>query len=371
MIGNIYISGLIGSIEDEKGIELIDIVEQVRKQPEAKLFNVYLNNTEGGVVQVGDDIYDYLSSLDKKTPVTTIAKGLCASISTKIFMAGSKRVIYEDCKFMIHLPMLTAEYLNSNELELATKEIKDLDSEMVDFYSKATGTEKEAIYPLMRNETYLTPDQAVNLGFATEKRQPVKAVAYYNKNNKEMSEQALSQENKTWLENQFEAFKTTMTNLIKKEVVNLTLQDENGMDVFFPDLEDGQTPSVGDIATVDGQPAEGSYIMPSLGGITAVFVGGALTEIIEPSEGESEEIAALTEQVKELQEELATAKSGLTEKDEAFAKIEKEFTNLKRGISSRFELNPKKQKEVEAETTMVDHAKAGLKKLKESRNKRR
>ena len=52
---------------------------------------------------------------------------------------------------------------------------------MVEFYSKSTGTEKEAIYPLMRNETYLTPEQAVNLGFATEIRKPMKAVAYLNK----------------------------------------------------------------------------------------------------------------------------------------------------------------------------------------------
>ena len=143
MVGKVFISGLIGSIEDEKGLELIDVIQQVKSQPDSTSYDVYFTETPGGRVDVGDDIYNYLYSLNQTKPVTTIAKGLCASISTKIFMAGGRRVIYEDCEFMIHLPMLSANYLNSNELEEATEEMKQLDKEMVDFYSKTTGTEKE------------------------------------------------------------------------------------------------------------------------------------------------------------------------------------------------------------------------------------
>ena len=45
-------------------------------------------------------------------------------------------------------------------------------------------------------------------------------------------------------------------------------------------------PQVGDVATVDGEPAEGDYLMPS--GETYVFAAGELTEIIA-AEGEEEE----------------------------------------------------------------------------------
>jgi len=363
MIGKIFITGLIGSIAEEKGIELIDVIEQVKKQPDATAFDTYLSNTEGGVVEVGDDIYDYLSALDKKTPVTTIAKGLCASISTKIFMAGSKRIIHEGCEFMIHLPMLSADYLNSNELEFATKEMKDLDSEMVEFYSKQTGTEKEAIYPLMRNETYLTPDQAVNLGFATEKREALKAVAYRSKNSKteiKMSETKLSQEDKNWFLKEWEKISKSF----KSQKVNLILQDENGVDVNFESLEDGATPSIGDMATVDGVPAEGSYIMPSLGGITAVFTAGELTEIIEVStdgEDTEEEMAQLKSENERLTSEIETLTNTINSHTDEFKELETKFLNFKRKAVSKFNFDSKKEKEKDTE---LSPAKIALNKLK-------
>ena len=101
MTGNIYISGQIGSFDGTPGIELIDVVSQVKKQPKATAFNVHINS-EGGLVDVGFDIYHYLKSLGK--PITTIGSGIVASIATVIFMAGSKRLIRENTPFMIHLP---------------------------------------------------------------------------------------------------------------------------------------------------------------------------------------------------------------------------------------------------------------------------
>ena len=377
MAGKIFINGLIGSIDDERGIELIDVVQQVRSQPEATEFEVHLTETPGGVVEVGDDIYNYLVSLNAETPVTTIAKGLCASISTKIFMAGSKRVIYEGCEFMIHLPMLSAQYLNSNELEEATDEMKKLDQEMVKFYSDSTGTSKEAIYPLMRNETYLTPEQAVNLGFATEVKTPLKAVAYLNnsKTKKEMSETKLSTEDKNWITTQIEALskkffssKTTKETSETKKV-NLVLQDENGVEVNFTELEDGATPSVGDVATVDGAPAEGSYIMPQLGNVTAVFAEGVLTELIDPEEEESEEMKALREENERLESEVTRLSTAFDDQEESMKELQKNFLNFKKQTNSKFNLEVENPKPEDPKDEPVNYAKNALNKLIEKRNK--
>lgn len=367
MVGKVYISGLIGSYNDEKGVELLDVISQVKKQSKATSFDVYVSQTEGGVVETGDDIYEYLVSLDKEKPVTTIAKGLCASISTKIFMAGRNRVIQEGCEFMIHLPMLSSDYLNSNELEEAAKELKDLDDKMVKFYSEATNNPKEAIYPLLRNETWLTADQAVNLGFATEKRDPIKAVAYYKSNTKKMSKQDLSEESKNWITSQFEAF----SNLFKpKEAVNIILQDSTGMEIEFPDVEEGQTPSIGDRAIVEGQPAEGSYIMPSLDGVTAVFVGGELTEIVEPDQGMTEEeVAEMKAENERLKSELEQAQAKATEKEASLKDIEDKFLNLKRSIEGKFELTSRKKEGKKQEDNQLNSAKIALNKLRESRKK--
>ena len=368
MVGKVFISGLIGSIEDEKGLELIDVIQQVKSQPDSTSYDVYFTETPGGRVDVGDDIYNYLYSLNQTKPVTTIAKGLCASISTKIFMAGGRRVIYEDCEFMIHLPMLSANYLNSNELEEATEEMKQLDKEMVDFYSKTTGTEKEAIYPLMRNETYLTADEAVLLGFATEKRQALQAVAYINntKTKTEMADFTLNQEDKSWLEKQFDK----ISKMFPSKKVNLILQDENGVEINFPDLEDTATPSVGDMATVDGVPAEGSYIMPSLGNITAVFVAGELTEIIEPSEDDSEEMTELKIENERLKSELEAANKSNKEMEGKFSTLETQFLNFKTETVSKFELDTVTKKPTEKEFVKASHAKTALQKLRDKRSKK-
>ena len=79
MQGNIFINGLIGSFGTEQGVELIDIIQQVKKQPNATSFKVNINS-EGGAVDVGFDIYNYLRSLGK--PIETFGSGLVASIAT-------------------------------------------------------------------------------------------------------------------------------------------------------------------------------------------------------------------------------------------------------------------------------------------------
>ena len=52
MIGKININGAIGKFEGEKSVELIDVISQVRKQPDATSFDVYINS-DGGHVDVG------------------------------------------------------------------------------------------------------------------------------------------------------------------------------------------------------------------------------------------------------------------------------------------------------------------------------
>ena len=94
MTGNIYINGSIGTFYDEngnvldQGVNLLDVILQVKNQPKAEAFKVYIDSP-GGYVDVGFEIYDYLKSLNK--PITTIGQGLVASIATVIFMAGGHK----------------------------------------------------------------------------------------------------------------------------------------------------------------------------------------------------------------------------------------------------------------------------------------
>lgn len=365
MEGNIFINGLIGSFGSEIGTELIDIIQQVKKQEEAQSFKVYINS-EGGAVDVGFDIYNYLKSLNK--PIKTVGSGRVMSIATVIFMAGDDRIIKEGTEFMIHLPWGGIDG-TAEEIEAYSKEVKSVEDKLIKFYTEVTNTSKEAVYPLLRNETYLNYEQAKDLGFTTSEYLPVAARAYFNSNtNKSMNN--LKEEDKSWLEDQFNKI-TNIFNSKKKEVKNLMLQDANGATLDFPDVAEDAMPQVGDVATLDGDPAEGDYIMPN--GETYVFAAGELTEIIaadvddDDVEALKSENESLKEQLEALNAEKEALNTELASSKETLEEAEKEVLSLKKNVKSKFDIDIKVEKKEIKEENNISEAKKALARLKEKR----
>lgn len=355
MEGTIYINGLIGSYEDQKGTELIDIIQQVKAQVGATSFRVHINS-EGGVVDTGFDIFNYLKSL--QLPITTVGSGLVASIATVIFMAGDTRVLTSGTQFMIHSPMGGIDG-TADEIEAYAQSVRDCETKLIKFYTNQTGLGTDAIAPLLRNETWLTEDQATSLGFATALNEPILAKAYLNfKNDKPMTK-----EDKSWIEEKF----TSILNAFKKPIVNIVLQDANGVAIDFAEVMEGETPAIGAIATVDGQPAEGEYIMPD--GSTYVFSAGELTQIVEAvDDSANEELEALRKQLAEKEAELQANAQTIAEKDAQITNIVKEVKELKAGITSRFEGEEKKDKDKKGEP-VTNSALSALENLKNKRRK--
>jgi ATP-dependent Clp endopeptidase proteolytic subunit ClpP len=354
MEGTIFINGQIGSTETQKGVELIDVIQQVKSQVGATSYRVHINS-EGGVVDTGFDIFNYLKSLG--LPITTVGSGLVASIATVIFMAGDKRVLTKGTEFMIHSPMGGIDG-TAQQIEDYAQEVRDCENRLVKFYSQQTGLNSEALQPLLRNETWLTEDQATSLGFATLLNEPILAKAYLNIN----TDKQMTKEDKSWIEEKF----TSILNAFKKPMVNIVLQDANGVSIEFPEVEEGESPEIGSIATVDGQPAEGEYVMPD--GATYVFVGGALSEMIVNDENVlDEELASLRKQLAEKEAALEANAITITEQQAQITNIVKEVKELKAGITSRFDGEEKKENKKGGE--IVNDAKAALENLKTKRRK--
>jgi ATP-dependent Clp protease protease subunit len=317
MKGKITIIGDIGSGDDFAGIELVDVISQVKSQPEATSFDVYINSG-GGVVETGEDIYNYLKSL--KVPITTIGTGIVASIATVVFMAGNTRRLMPNTEFMIHLPMGSVSYLTADQIAEYGKEVKSIESRMVKFYSGVTSLEEEAILPLLKNETWLTPEQLKNFGFTNSEPLLTVAKAKININSKtrQMSKKAESMLEKI------------LALVVKKQTLETSLilfnADEGEVDFF--ELEADASPSVGDKATVDGEVAEGSFVMAD--GSTFVFVAGELTEIVTGEEDEltlEEALAALdiaNAEIVDLTETSATLTATNTTLTEEVATLTKE-----------------------------------------------
>lgn len=258
----LYINGVIGTIDNVRGIELSDVVSQIKQQGSFDELEVIIGYSEGGVVQVGFDIYNYLKSLNK--PITTVIESYCASISSVIFLAGDKRIIKQNAKLMIHNPWGQPTG-DAELLESYSAELRKIEKQITDIYNDKTSIGKETLSALMRNETEMTANEAVDLGFAHEVGEQIKAVAYFKFNKNDMSKKNLKEQ---------------LAGLLAKlngNALGLTLQDSKGVELVF-ETED-EKPKVGDKATADGRKAEGSFIMPN--GSTFIFEDGELKEIKE------------------------------------------------------------------------------------------
>ncbi len=356
MTGIVNIFGIIGEMPDESGniitpnTTFLEVARQVEAQKEANKFNAHINSP-GGYVTVGDDIIESLEHLKKNgKAVNTYCEGECASMATKVFLVGEKRVIRPGTLFMIHNPGTGLEHGDADDFEAYSKAIRSLENDMIKFYHDKTGTSKETLKTLMKNETTLTPEQAVEFGFAThiEEKVHLNAVAFsqqFNPNSKKMAdEKALTKKD---AENLLDNLLVKAKNFLSGSKAMKTVQNANGEDLEFPNLEPDDTPSVDDKVNAP----DGEHVMPS--GETYVVKDGVLTEI-KPKEEEGEgDMEALKAENEQLKSDLAEAnknaeafkkKNTKLEEDSkvnatAIKDLEAGLTQIKRSISSNFKVD--------------------------------
>jgi ATP-dependent protease ClpP protease subunit len=170
---HIYIHGNIGSYIDPsgkevKGVELLDVIQQVKANSGASSYLFHIKSP-GGLVDTGDQIYDYMVSLKGSAKVDTVTDGDVGSIATKLFLAGDERMISEGHEFFIHNPWTQPQPGDSVKLNIELAALKQTESKLRGFYMEKTGITEQGLSGLMDNETAMTADQAVTLGFATKK----------------------------------------------------------------------------------------------------------------------------------------------------------------------------------------------------------
>lgn len=363
MEGIVSVYGVIGGMPNEKGeiikpcVTFVDVARQVESQKEATNFSMVVNSP-GGYVEDGDEIYNYLESIQKSgRPITTYAEGECASMATKLFLVGERRIIRPGTVFMIHNPSGAPKDGDADYIESYSKALRSLESDMINFYHKRTGTSKEALRALMKKETVLTPEEAVEFGFATEiqERIETKAVAFskkFNQNKLKMADQKKNEE----LESNLNTILAKVAAFFSKDEKPKAklVQDASGTEIDFYELEEDATPSVGDKARVDGNAASGEHTMPS--GQVYVFEAGELTAIREADSGDEdvealkkerdelkEKLDAQNKKAEETEKEIKALKDRIQDKDTEMKDIQKDIKALKSSIGSSFSHDPKKK----------------------------
>ena len=344
MIAVINIQGIVG-----EEATLLGVIRQFKSYKKPSSIEVIIHSN-GGSVNEGMSIYSYLRKLN--LPITTKASR-AYSIAATIFMAGDVRLLEEGVnKFMIHMPLIEMRG-GSKMIEKVQPMLKQIEDDFTKFYSKFTDVDEDSVRRLLENETFLSAEEAVDLGIATGTYSALKAVAFYKeeeiKNNKEET-----------IMNKAEKFVQAFASFLdgKKEeenlqIVALILQDANGEDINFPDLTENEQPEVG--SKVEGR-EDGEILMPD--GSKIMVVEGEVKEIVEAPEEEIQEevqpeatkekveqpVAEKEEEVdyKALLEKfeakiLAQVEAQYKEKEDAF---KAEITALKKEVGSELENEP-------------------------------
>ena len=263
-VGKINIAGRIGDFTNDKkeiikGVNLIDIIAQVKAIGEVDSYDVIINSA-GGSVQTGFDIADYLQSLKK--PLNTIISGLCGSVATVLSLIGDTREIIKGSEYHIHNPWMQVEG-DTDHLAEAALLTAEAEKKMINFYADHTGVTKEGIDALMKLDESMPIEKALALGFVTKIIEPTAELPLQKVNAEKVFAfvKIKNQPKNDTMKKKFvESFKTFLAELkidSKKifgddaqdddAVITLTLADGTTINVADPD-GDG-VPAVGDVVT--------------------------------------------------------------------------------------------------------------------------
>lgn len=125
--------------------------------------DVYIDSY-GGSVAAGWGIYNALRQHTAK--VRTYGVGFVASAALYPFLAGDERYASTLSAYYLHEAWTSASGY-ADELRRAADQIESLTDIGVNAFVERAGMERDKVLELMREETWLTPEAALELGIAT------------------------------------------------------------------------------------------------------------------------------------------------------------------------------------------------------------
>lgn len=173
---DVYIYGDITSwVWDESDVSSYTLAKELEGL-DVDSINVHINSY-GGEVAEGLAILNTLKAHNAK--VKTFCEGFACSAASVVFMAGDERIMYPASLLMIHNAWTYASG-NADDLRKAAEDLEIISNVAASAYREKVKISDEELSDLLKNETWIPPDSAVEWGFATsivEQTQSAKAVA--------------------------------------------------------------------------------------------------------------------------------------------------------------------------------------------------
>jgi|TARA_R100000482_G_scaffold122207_3_gene69390 ATP-dependent Clp endopeptidase proteolytic subunit ClpP len=182
-------------------------------------------NSVGGSVFDGLAIYNALRS--HRGYVTIKIEGLAASISTVIAMAGDNIEMSENGFFMIHNPFGQSAG-EAGDMRKTADLLDKIKDEIIEIYQRKTDLSYDELSDMMDKETWLSSQEAIELGFVNNITEPMKIAATFdlskftNVNEKEVNDKLSLTNNKTKMTEELK----TWFNSVKEEILNAVKGEE-------------------------------------------------------------------------------------------------------------------------------------------------
>lgn len=170
-----------GTISDSKwwddDVSPKAIADSLKEIGKVNKLNIYVNSYGGSCI-AGNAIVDIIDDYKKKNncPVNVHIRGIAASMGSGIAMVGDTVTMANNSLFMLHRP-LTETYGNADDLEKAINLLNKTEHVLVKNYMRRFNGTEDELEELMRDETWLTAEEAKDLGFVDEITEGVKISA--------------------------------------------------------------------------------------------------------------------------------------------------------------------------------------------------
>jgi ATP-dependent Clp protease protease subunit len=321
-----------------------DVQAQISNMPNADKIVVHLSSP-GGEVFTGWTIGNLLKASNKH--VTVIIEGLCASIATYIALQADEIQMAETARFMIHNPAIGIEG-EEKDLKAAAGQLASIKSDLIKIYKSKTGIEDGKISEMMDRETWLTANEAKELGFIDSIVTHAKAVAKISHNNILKMEKAKEQPSK--LDEVSNKLLSSIDNLINsitgkvkneaEEVVNTSVELEDGSFIWI-DSEDGEVEGKQAFKTdeegnrTDEPAPEGTHALKDGRSIT-VGSDGTIESVqeAEAASDDDEDVEALKNEIADLKAQILNKDSEMEVKNSDEKILTDKVTELENGYKS-------------------------------------
>lgn len=161
----LFVYNTIGEDWYGEGITPQSVANAIKEAGEFSSITVHINSP-GGASFDGVAIHNILRQ--QGVPVNVVVEGLAASAAFTVAMAGDSIKVCDGAMMMLHNAW-SFTIGDAKEMRKMADLLDKVSGTMCDVYAKRSGLSAEDVQTLMDAETWLSPQEAVDKGFATEK----------------------------------------------------------------------------------------------------------------------------------------------------------------------------------------------------------